>query len=145
MTSTTLTAPVTAPVSTRSAAGRMTVWRHGVAATAAAATATTTLAAIAHQAGVSFADRTGAGIPLAGFTQLTVVFSLVGVALAAVLARRARHPRRTFVRTTVTLVALSFVPDLVVGFGVASAVTLMALHTVAACIVIPTLARRLAR
>lgn len=40
-----------------------------------------------------------------------VVFSLVGVGvgIAAVMARKARRPRATFVRTAVALTALSFV------------------------------------
>ena len=143
MTTTTITSARTA-TATPAYADRPTVWRHGVAATATAALVVTALAAGAHAAGVSFEDRTGAGIPLLGFTQLTVVFSLVGVALAAVLARRARTPRRTFVRTALALLALSFVPDLAVGFDAGSAATLMALHTVAAAIVVPTLAARLA-
>jgi amino acid transporter len=95
--------------------------------------------------GVSFADATGAAIPISGFTTLTLVFSLVGVGLAAVLARTARRPRRTFVRTALALTALSFVPDLTFGFDAASATTLITLHTVAAAIVVPTLAGRLAR
>ena len=48
-------------------------------------------------------------------------------------------------RTALGLTALSFVPDLTYGFDAASTVTLIALHTVAAAIVVPTLARRLAR
>ena len=59
------------------------------------------------------------------------------------LARKARRPRSTFVRTAVALTALSFVPDLTFGFGAASAVTLITLHTVAALIVVPTVAHRL--
>jgi len=128
-----------------SAAGRLPVWKHGVAAAVVASFATTVLAALASAAGVSFADRTGAGIPIAGFAQLTLVFSLLGVAMAAVLARRARRPRATFTRTAVTLTTLSFVPDLTFGFDAVSAATLIALHTVAAAIVVPTLAARLAR
>ncbi|SFB72169.1 hypothetical protein SAMN04487968_101138 [Nocardioides terrae] len=123
---------------------RSSVWKHGVAAAAAAAAATTTVAAVASSAGVSFADRSGASIPVAAFTQLTLIFSLVGVALAAVLARKARRPRPTFVRTTVALTVLSLVPDATFGFDGASAATLMSLHVLAAAIVIPTLARRLA-
>ena len=73
-----------------------------------------------------------------------MVFALVGVLLAAVLGRRARRPRTTFVRTAITLTVLSFVPDLSFGFDAASAVTLIALHSIAAAIVVPTLARRLA-
>jgi amino acid transporter len=126
-------------------AERQPVWKHGVAAAAAAAVVTTVLAAVASSAGVSFADGTGASIPIAGFAQLTLVFSLIGVGIAAVLARRARRPRSTFVRTAAALTALSVVPDLTFGFDAASAATLITLHLVAAAIVVPTLAGRLAR
>jgi amino acid transporter len=123
---------------------RQSVWQHGLAASVAATVATTTVAAVASAAGVSFADQSGASIPVAGFAQLTLVFSLLGVGLAAVLARRARRPRSTFVRTTVALTVVSLVPDATFGFDVTSAATLMALHVLAAVIVIPVLARRLA-
>ncbi|GAB1692550.1 DUF6069 family protein [Krasilnikovia sp. M28-CT-15] len=123
---------------------RQPLWKHGLAAAVVASLATTVLAAAASAAGISFADSTGASIPIAGFAQLTLVFSLVGVAIAAVMARKARRPRRTFVRTTIALTALSFIPDLTFGFDTGSAATLIALHTVAAAIVVPTLAGRLA-
>jgi peptidoglycan/LPS O-acetylase OafA/YrhL len=124
---------------------RQSVWKHGVAAAVVASVATTVLAAVASAAGVSFADSTGAGIPIAGFAELTLVFSLIGVGIAAVMARKARRPRPTFVRTAVALTALSFVPDLTFGFDTGSAATLITLHTVAAAIVVPTLAGQLAR
>ena len=126
------------------AAQRQPLWKQGVAAAVVASVATTLLAAIASAAGVSFADSTGASIPIAGFAELTLVFSLIGVGIAAVMARRARRPRTTFVRTAVALTALSFVPDLTFGFDTGSAATLITLHTVAAAIVVPTLAGRLA-
>jgi amino acid transporter len=122
---------------------RQSVWKHGVAAAVVASVATTVLAVVASAAGVSFADSTGESIPVFAFPQLTVVFSLVGTAIASAMARKARRPRRTFVRTTVALTALSYVPDLTFGFGAASAATLITLHTVAAFIVVPALARRL--
>ncbi|HJQ05632.1 MAG TPA: DUF6069 family protein [Nocardioides sp.] len=125
------------------AENRPTVWKHGLVAAAVAAVATTAFAAVASAAGVSFADRTGASIPIAGFAQVTLVLALVGVGIAAVVARKARQPRRTFVRVAGALVVLSFVPDLVSGFDAASAITLMADHVLAAAIVVPVLARRL--
>jgi uncharacterized membrane protein YoaK (UPF0700 family) len=131
------------PDSSITAAERQPVWKHGVAAAVVASVATTVLAAVASAAGVSFADSTGASIPIAGFAQLTLIFSLLGVGIAAVMARKARRPRPTFVRTAVALTALSFVPDLTFGFDAVSAATLISLHTVAAAIVVPTLARRL--
>jgi hypothetical protein len=127
------------------AVARQSVWKHGVAAAVLASLATTVLAALASAAGVSFAGGTGASIPIIGFAQLTLVFSLVGVGIAAVMARKARRPRATFVRTAVALTALSFVPDLTFGFDAGSAATLITVHTVAAAIVVPTLAGRLAR
>jgi amino acid transporter len=127
-----------------SATQRQSIWKHGVAAAVAASVATTVLAAVASAAGVSFADHTGASIPIAGFAQLTLIFSLIGVGIAAVMARKARRPRSTFVRTAVALTVLSFVPDLTFGFDAGSAATLITLHTVAAAIVVPTLAGRLA-
>lgn len=122
---------------------RPTVWKHGIAASVTAALVVTALAAVAKEAGVAFAGPDGASIPLLGFTQLTLIFSLVGVAIAAVMARRAGRPRRTFVRTTAALTVLSLVPDAVVGFDLASALTLMTLHVCAALVVVPVLARRL--
>lgn len=135
----------TTPSAPTPTAGRQPVWKHGVAAAVVASVATTVLAAVASAAGVSFADSTGASIPIAAFAQLTLVLSLVGVGIAAAMARKARRPRRTFVRTAVALTGLSFVPDLTSGFDAASAATLITLHIVAAAIVVPVLAGRLAR
>jgi amino acid transporter len=126
------------------AADRQPVWKHGATAAVVASVVTTVLAVVASAAGVTFSDGTGASIPLAAFAQLTLVFSLVGVGIAAVMARRARRPRSTFARTAVVLTALSYVPDLTFGFDAGSAATLIALHTVAAAIVVPTLVGRLA-
>jgi len=135
----------TTPSAPTPPAQRQPVWKHGVASAVVASLATTVLAAIASAAGVTFADRTGASIPIAAFTQLTLAFSLVGVAIAAVIARKAPRPRATFVPTALALTALSYVPDLTFGFDAGSAATLITLHTVAAAIVVTTLARRLAR
>src|SRR6266511_1423364 len=132
------------PIASASATKRQPVWKHGVAAAVVASVATTVLAALASAAGVSCADSTGASISIAGFAQLTMVFSLVGVGIAADMARKARRPRPTSVRPTVVLSALSLVPDLTFGFDTGSAATLITLHTVAAAIVVPTLAGRLA-
>lgn len=125
-------------------AARKPVWLHGLGATVVASAVVTVLAAVASAAGVSFETASGT-IPLAGYAQLTALFSLIGVAMAAVMARVARRPRRTFVVTTVVLTVASLVPDVTFGFDAASAVVLMLLHVVAAVIVIPVLARRLAR
>lgn len=122
---------------------RKSLWLHGLGATVAASAVVTALAAVSSAAGVSFETASGT-IPLAGYAQLTALFSLIGVAMAAVMARVARRPRRTFVVTTVVLTVVSLVPDVTFGFDAASAIVLMLLHVVAAVIVIPVLARRLA-
>ena len=115
---------------------------NGIAATALASAATSAVAATGHAAGISL-DMGGVPIPVSGFAVLTAVFSLVGVVLAAILSRTARHPRRVFVRTTVVLTACSLVPDVLADAAPATKVLLMATHLVAAAIVIPALARRL--
>ena len=114
----------------------------GLVAIAAAAVATTATAAAGRAAGISL-DVSGAPIPVSGFATLTVVFSLVGLVLAAVLSRTARRPRRVFVRTTVVLTVLSLVPDVIADATPATRVLLMVTHLVAAAIVVPAIARRL--
>ena len=143
--STTTQIPTRTTPNASTSAERQPVWKHGVASAIVASVATTVLAAIASAAGVSFADRAGASIPIAGFAQLTLVFSFIGVGIAAVMARKARQPRTIFMRTAVALTVLSFIPDLTFGFNAGAAATLITLHTVAAAIVIPTVAKRLAR
>ena len=85
---------------------RRSLWQHGIAAAVVASAATTIIAALTSAAGVSFADTTGARIPIVGFAPLTLVLSLFGVEIAAVMARNARRPRAMFVRTALTLTAL---------------------------------------
>lgn len=114
----------------------------GVLATAVAGAATSAVAAAGRAAGVSL-DVAGAPIPVGGFAVLTVICSLVGLVLAAVLARVARHPRAVFVRATVALTVLSLVPDVIADAAPATRILLMLTHLVAAAIVIPAVARRL--
>lgn len=123
---------------------RPSLVRSGAVAAVAAAAATTAVAAVAHAAGVSLETAPGEAIPLLGFAQLTLFFTAVGVVIARTIGRRARHPYTTFVKTTVALTALSIVPDLVLSADVATKLTLIATHLVAAAIVIPRLSHRLA-
>jgi hypothetical protein len=129
---------------TRAAASSIgTLTRTGVVVAAVASAATMSVAAVGHAAGISL-DMGGAPIPVAGFGTLTAVFSLVGLVLAAVLSRTTRSPRRAFVRTTVVLTVLSLVPDVIADAGPATKALLMTTHLIAAAIVIPAVARRLA-
>src|SRR5690348_5870282 len=105
MTVTTFTAPSTStPVRTH-------IGRTGLVAGATAAVATTAYAAAVHSAGASFAIS-GKSIPTLGFGEVTVVAALIGTAIAALLARRAARPLRTFLVTTLALTLVSFGPDL---------------------------------
>lgn len=120
------------------------LWRTGLTAGVLAAAATTGLAVVAGIAGVSF-EVEGEAIPLAGYAQMTIIGAVLGVLLAKALRRWSRQPQRTFVRTCIALTALSLVPDLTTGFDAVSAVTLMALHVVAAAIIVSRIARQLRR
>jgi len=136
-----MTATLTTTRATTSGTAALT--RTGVAAAAIASAGTMTVAAVGHAAGISL-DMAGEPIPVSGFGVLTAVFSLVGVALAVALSRRARHPRSTFLRTTVVLTAVSFVPDAIADAALSTKALLMLTHVVAALIVIPAVSRRLA-
>jgi hypothetical protein len=114
----------------------------GLTAAAVAAVATASLAAAGEVAGISLVVG-DAPIPVSGFAVLTVIFSVVGLVLALVLARLARRPRTAFVRTTVVLTGLSLVPDLLADASATTKMLLMLTHLVAAAIVIPAIARRL--
>jgi hypothetical protein len=115
----------------------------GVVATVLASAATPVVAAAGLAVGISL-DIAGAPIPVPGFATLTAFFSVIGLVIAVVLARVARHPRRAWIHTTVVLTALSLVPDVLVDAAPATQALLMLTHIVAAAIVIPAVARRLA-
>jgi len=117
----------------------------GLGAAVAAAAATTLIAALAMGVGVDFEMPDGGeSIPLLGFTQVTLIFSVVGLLIAAGLRRWSARPATAFVRTTVTLTAASLVPPFFVDANAGTVVSLVVLHLAAAAIVIPVLARRLA-
>jgi hypothetical protein len=105
-----------------------------------AAAITTAAAAGIHAAGVSF-EVQGEMIPLAGFAQMTFVGAVIGGVLVAVLNRRSRSPRRRFLQVAMALTALSCVPSLAWPDAAATAIALVALHVLAAAIVIPVLVR----
>ena len=119
------------------------MWAAGLLSGVVAAVATTVVAAVARAADVPLAID-GEQIPLLGFGQLTMVGAVIGTVLAVSFAKWARHPRRTFVVTTVGLTVLSLVPDVVADATTGSKLVLMLTHLVAAAIVVPTIAKRLA-
>jgi peptidoglycan/LPS O-acetylase OafA/YrhL len=134
----TTTAPtVTAPryVTTRSA---RSLRRTTAVAGFVAAAVTTAVATAVHAAGVSF-EVDGEMIPLVGFAQMTFVGAVIGGVLLAVLNRRRRSARRRFLQTAVALTALSCVPSVTWPDDAATKLALVALHVLAAGIVVPAL------
>ena len=80
----------------------------------------------------------------ANFSFGTVLCTAVAALLAAVLARRAQRPARTFMVVTVALTLLSLVSPIGAGATATSTkVGLVAGHLLAAVVVITVLARRL--
>src|SRR6476469_28808 len=114
----------------------------GFIATLAAMAATTLAAALAQAVGVDFeVPDGGETIPLSGFAVVTGFFSVVGIVIAAALLRWSARPAERFVRTAVTLTAISLVPPRLSGADTATITALVGLHLVAATVMIPTLAR----
>jgi len=104
-----------------------------------AAAVTTAGAVVLRAAGVPLAVH--GEIPLAGFAQVTFVAAVVGGVLLALLNGRSSAPRRRFVQMTVGLTAISCVLPAAFADTTASKVALVALHLVAAAIIVPVLAR----
>jgi hypothetical protein len=106
--------------------------------------ATTLAAALAQAFGVDFEIPDGGEtIPLSGFAVVTGFFSVVGVVMAAAFLRWSARPAERFVRTTVSLTAISLVPPLLSEADTATTTALLGLHLVAATVMIPALARSL--
>ena len=137
MSITTTFPPSSAPqATTRSGSLRRTT----VVAGLAAAVITTSVTAAVHTAGVSF-EVDGEVIPLAGFAQMTFLGAVIGGFFLAVLNRFSRSARRRFVQATVALTALSCVPSVAWPDDIATKIALVALHVLAAAIVVPALLR----
>ena len=109
----------------------------------AAAAVVTAAAAAVHAAGVPLAVD-GEMIPLAGFAQMTLLGAVLGGVLLAVLNRRSETPHRRFVQATMALTALSCVPSVAIPPDAATKLSLVALHTLAAVIIVPVLVKHAA-
>jgi hypothetical protein len=80
-------------------------------------------------------------IGLRNFAEGTIICTAIATVLAAVLARRATRPRRTFVTTTVALTLASVALPLAAGATATSTRLSLALgHVIIAAVVIPVLA-----
>jgi hypothetical protein len=105
-----------------------------------AAAVVTAVAGLLHAAGVSF-EIDGEMIPLLGFAQLTFVGAVVGGFLLAGVNRWSAVPRRRFLQAVMALTALSCVPSVTMPDDVATKLALVALHLLAAAIIVPVLLR----
>lgn len=133
---TSLDLPATGPDTTIAARLR-SLLPTGMLAGAAAAAATVVVAALAQAADVSL-EVDGQAIPLATFAFWTIVATIAGVVLAAVVRHRWR-----FLAATLTLTALSLVPSIVAPDDTATTIVLVGTHLLAAAIIIPAISIRL--
>ena len=104
------------------------------------ATVTTAAAAAVHAAGVSF-EIEGEMIPILGFAQMTVLGAVLGGLVLAAANRWSSQANLRFVQATVALTALSCVPSVAMPDDTGSQIALVALHLLAAAIIVPRLAR----
>jgi hypothetical protein len=147
---TTLSTTSSPTVPGSSTARRTALWKVGAAAALVGAVATEAVAGIARAVGVpmqagGFGASHAEAIGVGSFAMATVINLIVGTMLAAALVRWARHQERTFVRTALTLTAVSFVPVLLAAHTAGSTkVTLALTHLVVAAIAIPKLRRAVA-
>ena len=133
--------PVANVVTTARTSGRLV--RAGLVAGLGAAVVNLAVVAIAHGLDVTFEVR-GEAFPLVAFPQMTLFAAIIGVGLAAVLVRWASRPRSVFLAVTIALSALSLLPPVLVHTDTATRLALELTHLVAAFIVIPAIASRLA-
>jgi hypothetical protein len=146
MTATTIPTGTTVPTSTDAPARHSTrpIWKTGVSAGLGAAVVNVVITSAARVADIPLTIN-GEAVPVIGFAQVTIFATLIGVVLAAQLARRARRPQHTFVVVTVALSALSLVTPFTGDAGVATRVVFELTHLAAAAIVIPAIAGTLRR
>jgi hypothetical protein len=125
------------------------VWLVSLSAGLAAAVATEAYGLLARAAGVpmeagSIGAAAASPITVGMFAMGTLLCTLAGTLIAVAFARYAAHPARAYVRTTLVLLAVSFVSPLAApDTAVSTKLMLVVAHCVAAAIIIPAVARRL--
>ena len=101
--------------------------------------ATTSAAFLFRSAGIPLAVH--GEIPLAGFAQFTILGAIIGGFVLALLKKRSSSPRPWFLRLAIGFTALSCVVPSVFAETTASKIALVALHVLAASIIVPVLVR----
>jgi len=110
-------------------------WGSGLVTVVAGAVVTTLVALGLQAVGIGL-EIDGESIPVLAFAQMVALGGVIGIVLARHLGRTA------YLRTTVTLTALSCVPSLALADTVGDKLGLVLTHLVAAAIIVPRLARR---
>lgn len=121
-----------------------TLWAAGAVAGVAGATAALATHVVAKAADVPLSVN-GKEFPIFAFPQVTLISSIIGVVIAIVTSRRSSRPQRTFVVVTVALTLLSLLAPLALDTDAATKVTLEIAHLVAAAVIIPAVAVKLAQ
>jgi hypothetical protein len=147
-----MTTTTTASATSPSRAALRPILLVSLAAALIASIATEAYGLVARVAGVPMAAGTPGAhatqpIYVGMFAMGVMICTFWGTVLALLLARFAKQPARTYVRTTVALTILSLADPLAAGGGTAisTRLTLAGGHLVAAAIIIPIVTRRLAR
>jgi hypothetical protein len=130
---------------------RWPVWLVSLVAALAASVVTELYGQAARALGVlmsvgNIGAATAGPITVGTFTMGTLTCAFWGTILAVLLARFAAHPARTYVRVTLALTAVSLAGPLNAGATAGSTKLMLAVaHLLAAAVIIPAVARRLAR
>jgi hypothetical protein len=119
--------------------GRFGLTRATVAAAVASGITTTTVAFLLRSAGVPLAVH--GEIPLAGFAQFTILGAIIGGVVLALLNKLTTFPLRWFLRLSIGFVALSCIVPALFAATTAGKFALVALHLLAASIIVPVLVR----
>jgi hypothetical protein len=116
-----------------------TLTRATVSVAALSGATTTAVAFLLRGAGVPLVVH--GEIPLAGFAQFTVFAAVVGGVVLSLLNKLSSSPGRWFLRLAIGFTALSCIVPAVFAETAASKIALVALHVLAASIIVPVLVR----
>jgi uncharacterized membrane protein len=116
-----------------------TLTRSTVSVAAISGVTTTAVAFLIRSAGVPLAVH--GEIPLAGFAQFTIFGAVIGGVVVALLNRFSAFPRRRFLQLTIGFTALSCIVPAAFAATPSSKIALVALHVLAASIIVPVLVR----
>jgi hypothetical protein len=116
-----------------------TLTRATASVAAISGAAATAAAFLLRSAGIPLAVH--GAIPLAGFAQFTILGAVIGGVVLALLNQLSSFPRRWFLRLTIGFTALSCVVPATLAETTAGKIALVALHVLAASIIVPVLVR----